>query len=164
MKTTGMIAIGLVVGGVYLAYAQPAGTTGAAVPRKDEAKPAVQAAPADTNALAALEQEERDLLATSKGLTGRIVAAMRPVQMARQRVLADDPELAAIVREIAAKQKELEQRLEKNHPTVAAMSRENDDLKRQFSEVGEKLRDVRKKMDAIRTATAAQGEGKKETK
>lgn len=137
--------------------APPAAPAPVALPEKlpmDDVKLRTENVPADTNALAALETQERELLAQSKGLTEKILATQRPLAMARQRVVADDPELVALSREIVAKQKELEMKLAQGHPDIAAKIKEHDELTREFSSVGQKLQDVRRKLDAIRLAIA----------
>jgi len=119
---------------------------------------------ADPNALAALAKEEEQLMAQSKEATRKIVANERPLWADRQQAMAQDKDLQAISREIAAKQRELEAKFIEKYPDIGARSQESEALRKQYSAIGEKLRDVRKKMDAIRKAIATEQAEKKSGK
>lgn len=107
---------------------------------------------ADTNALAALAQEEATLMAQAREIDQKIAALSRPLWEQRQRVVLQDPELVALTKAIAEKQKELEAKIVEKYPEVAAKAKERDQLTVQYHGVNEKLRDTRRKLDATQEA------------
>ena len=116
---------------------------------------------ADPNALAELAREEEALMAQARDTSQQIVANQRPLASARQQAIAQDKDLLALSKEIAAKQRELEAKLVEKYPDVAIRSKEGEALEKQYSSTMEKLRAVRKNMDAIRKAIEAEDAKKK---
>jgi chromosome segregation ATPase len=172
MRVMRLACLVCVAGYASLSFAEsPAAQVPAVAPAAPATEPTMGdvlniAAPvaADPEALAALGKQERDLMAQHKAITEKIIANQRPLVDARQRAVSDDPDLVALNKEIASKQKEFEAKLAEKYPDIAAHSKASDELRRQYSAVGEKLRDVRKQMDAIRSALEKEKTEKKAAK
>lgn len=159
MKSLRLACVLLAGAGVW-AVAEPARGPASGAPGTEKSKLVEGAAStnapapvtADTNALAALVKEEAALMEEAKDVTRRVTALIRPLWVAREQAVKQDKDLQAISRAIAEKEKELEAKLAEKYPDIAAKAKERDELTRQHSAVGEKLRDVRKKIDAIEEA------------
>ncbi len=100
----------------------------------------------------------------AKDITVKITALEKPLRDVREQAIKTDKDLQAINRAIADKQKALEVKLAEKYPEIAAKTKEKDDLLQQYSGTEEKLRDVRKKMDAIEAAMAKEAAEKKKAK
>lgn len=144
----------------------PAGGGPISAPPRLVEEPVSKPAPvvADSNALAELAKEEQALLAQAKDATVRITSLQKPLRDVREHAIKTDKDLQAITRAIADKQKELEAKLAEKYPELAAKTKERDELLQQYSAASEKLRDVRKKMDAMKAALAKEKTEKKESK
>jgi predicted nucleic acid-binding Zn-ribbon protein len=144
----------------------PAGSGPVSAPPRLVEEPEVKPAPvaADANALAELAKEEKALMGQAKDITVKITALEKPLRDVREQAIKTDKDLQAINRAIADKQKALEVKLAEKYPEIAAKTKEKDDLLQQYSGTEEKLRDVRKKMDAIEAAMAKEAAEKKKAK
>jgi chromosome segregation ATPase len=145
------------------AASAPAGGGPVSAPPRLVEEPEVKSAPvaADPRALAELAKEEQALVGQAKDITVRITALQKPLRDVREHAIKTDKDLQAITRAIADKQKQLEAKLAEKYPEIAAKTKEKDDLLQQYSGTEEKLRDVRKKMDAIEAAIAKEAAAKK---
>lgn len=107
-------------------------------------------APTNAAEFAELRAKEASLVADQHALELKIFKVFRTLHTAREEALKSDQELVELSREIARKQAELEKRTAEKYPEIGKQSQERDAMTKVHSNLGEKLRDVRKKMDVIR--------------
>jgi len=91
------------------------------------------------------DEKMREVLTKASGLT-------QPVQEATHLALAQDEELNALQREIAAKQQSLDKRLMEKYPEVAAKMKARQELSKEYSVLATQLRGIRKKLDELEGA------------
>lgn len=123
-------------------------------PKLVDEKAALTNAPvvADINALAVLTAEEQALVAQAKEITVKITDLSYPLREKRQRMMAQDKELQLLGQAIREKQMELEARLAAKYPDIGTKTKERDEWTRKYSDINEKLRGIRKKMNGIEEA------------
>ena len=117
---------------------------------KQEA-PAV-AATNTVSPLQLLQEQERATDAKIGEVMGKVSLLTLPVQEATRRTLAQDEELNAMQREIAAKQQAMEKRLAEKYPDISAKLKERQELAKEYSTLVTQLRAIRKKMDQLEAA------------
>ena len=142
-----LCAFAVVLGlGVGLANAETTNTASVAGAGDSVAATAIQG----TDTLPALEKQERDLMAQAGDVMRQIAAAHGPLWAAKRRAKERDPELLAIEKQIAALDHQRETKLLEKYPDIAKLQQESDVLVKHSSELNEQLRDVRRKMDALK--------------
>lgn len=139
-----VVAIGLLVAVCYAACAQtgPAEKKEATVQASQEVKssPAPQVDP--------LKEKERQLDGRRREIIQKLTTMHYPLKQAREKALAEDPELKALVKEIESKQAELEKKLQEKYPDIGKMTQERDALVKEEEKVRSQIMEILHKREA----------------